>query len=221
MKNCGDDSSMFLLCGGHLGDTIVDGNTDLSGNIILKSGYLVLSYLYFGLHNGYAKYSIWPSKTETVTNITLHKITERIESCKILEFTDDEGSIHWLIGLKCTVIVADTGSPIPNNPHSVSLVFCETKVPIQVRVNHTPRSLKRQGSFRYLHLFYTEILVVLIPIQNMFKMFPHISVLENIAFVKGQYWDLSIAIEAILFNLDRWWWSLIHHTNTLANLGHR
>ena len=51
------------------------------------------------------------------------------------------------------------------------------------------------------------------PTPNMFKMFPHISGLENIASVQGWYWNIEITIEAILCNLDRWWRSLIHHAN--------
>ena len=78
------------------------------------------------------------------------------------------------------------------------------RLPIQYRGVHRPLSLTRQGSFMYLNLFYTAVLVVLIPPQNVFKMFPHISGLENIAFVKSWYWDLSITIESISFNLDRW-----------------
>ena len=54
----------------------------------------------------------------------------------------------------------------------------------------------------YLSLFFTAVLVVLIPPQNMFKIFPQISGLENVAFAKGWYWNLAIAIEDILFNLD-------------------
>ena len=61
---------------------------------------------------------------ETVTNITFHKITERIESCKNLDITDDEVAIHLLVGLKYTVIVTYIGSPIITMPHSTSLVFC-------------------------------------------------------------------------------------------------
>ena len=49
LKNCGDDYSMDLLYGGHLGDTIISGNTDLIVNIILEIRYLVLSYLHIGL----------------------------------------------------------------------------------------------------------------------------------------------------------------------------
>ena len=67
------------------------------------------------------------AKTETVTNITFHKITERIESCKILDVTDDETAIHLLMGIKYTGIVTEPSSPIRNTPHSMSHVFCETK----------------------------------------------------------------------------------------------
>ena len=56
----------------------------------------------------------------------------------------------------------------------------------------------------YHNLFYTAVLVVLIPPQNMSKIFPQILGLENIAFVKGCYWDLGITIEDPLFNLDQW-----------------
>ena len=73
-----------------------------------------------------------------VTNITLRKITESIEYVKILEVTDYEGEIHQLIGLKYISIFAYNSSTIINTPHSKILVFCETKLPIQVRVDHTP-----------------------------------------------------------------------------------
>ena len=72
-----------------------------------------------------------------------------IETCKILDVTDDEGEIHLLIGIKYTLIVADTVSPIPTTPHSTSLVLCETKVPIQDRGGHTPLSLTGQGRLMY------------------------------------------------------------------------
>ena len=38
----------------------------------------------------------------------------------------------------------------------------------------------------------------------MFKMFPHISGLENIYSVKGSYWDIAVTIEDIIFDLYRW-----------------
>ena len=76
--------------------------------------------------------------------------------------------------------------------------------PIEYWGGHTPPSPARQCSFIYLNLFYIEILGVLIPLQNMFKMFPKISGLENITFVKGRYWDIAVTIESIIFNLYRW-----------------
>ena len=51
-KNCGDDSRMVLLYDGHLGDTIITENTELSGNIILKIRHLILSYPHIGIHTG-------------------------------------------------------------------------------------------------------------------------------------------------------------------------
>ena len=36
LKTFSDESSMVLLYDGHLGDTIISGNTDLSRNIILE-----------------------------------------------------------------------------------------------------------------------------------------------------------------------------------------
>ena len=84
-----------------------------------------------------------------VTNTTFKKIPVRIYSYTILEFTDDEGEVHSLIGIKYTVIVADTGSPIITTPHSTSLVLCETKVPIQDRGGHTLLSLTISGILMY------------------------------------------------------------------------
>ena len=57
-NRCGDDSSMVLLYVEHLGDTIISGNTDLRGNIILEIRGLVLSSLHIFLHTGDAKYMI-------------------------------------------------------------------------------------------------------------------------------------------------------------------
>ena len=111
-----------------MGYTIITGNTYIIINIILESRGLVISSLHIGLNNGDAKYRIYSSKTENVTNITIHNITESIESNKMLEVTDDEGEIQLLIGLKCTLIVTDTGSPILTTPHYMILVFCKTNV---------------------------------------------------------------------------------------------
>ena len=58
IKKCGDDSSMVLPYEEHLGDTIIAGNTYISGNIIIESRELFLSYLHIGLHTVYEKYGI-------------------------------------------------------------------------------------------------------------------------------------------------------------------
>ena len=57
-KNCGDESSMVILYGEHLGDTTIDSNIYLMRNIILESRDLVLSYLHIGIYTGDAKYRI-------------------------------------------------------------------------------------------------------------------------------------------------------------------
>ena len=98
---------MFLPDEGHMCDTIIAENKDLRRNKISESIDSVLS----SLHIGGSKYRIYSSKTETATNITIHKMTEMIESNAILEVTDDEGAINLLISLKCTVIVAETAPP--------------------------------------------------------------------------------------------------------------
>ena len=92
-----------------------------------------------------------------------------------MEVTDDEVGIHLLIGIKYKVIVADTGSPILNIPHSTSLVFCETKVPIQDRGGHTPLYLTRQGIFMYINLFYTAGLTAGMKSNPAHKSFGNIS----------------------------------------------
>ena len=55
-------------------------------------------------------------------------MTERIESYKVVEVTDDEGAIHLLINIKYTLIVAGTVPPILTMPYSMRLVFCETNI---------------------------------------------------------------------------------------------
>ena len=123
-NNLGDDSSMFLAGYGNLCDTIIAANIYLVRNNILQSIFLILSYLRIGG----AKYRIYSQKTETATNITVHKITERLEYNTILEGNSDEGKIHLLLTLKYIVTVVDTVSIIINTPYSMILVFCETNV---------------------------------------------------------------------------------------------
>ena len=56
--NCGDEPIIVLIYDDHLGDTIIYGNIDLIGNIILESRGLVLSSLHIGLHTGDANFCI-------------------------------------------------------------------------------------------------------------------------------------------------------------------
>ena len=70
--------------------------TYFSSNKIMESIYYILS----SLNIGGAKYRIYSIKTETATNITIRKITEIIESNKILEVNDYEGEIQLLVHSK-------------------------------------------------------------------------------------------------------------------------
>ena len=49
------EKKKVLLYDRYLGDTIIAGNTELSGNIILKIRNLVLSYQHIGTHTGDTK----------------------------------------------------------------------------------------------------------------------------------------------------------------------
>ena len=124
-ENCCDEySRMVPVDDEHSCDTIISYNTDGRINSVPESRYSVLSYI----HISGAKYRIESRKIETATNITIHRMTERIESNKMSGSTDDEGEIHLLISLKCTVIVAEPNSSIQNTPYYRSCVICETKV---------------------------------------------------------------------------------------------
>ena len=46
----------------------------------------------------------------------------------MLEGTNYEGKIHLLMNTKFKMIVVDTNLPIINNPHYMSLFFCENIV---------------------------------------------------------------------------------------------
>ena len=74
---------MDLLYDKHLGDIIISGDKDLRGNRIMDSRGLVLSYLHIDIHTGDAKYRVYPSKKETVTNITFIKVLKGLSLVKI------------------------------------------------------------------------------------------------------------------------------------------
>ena len=71
--------------------TTVVMTKDISRNRILESRDCFLSYIQIGLHTSDEKYRIHSNKTETATDITIHKMSERLESNNILEGIDDEG----------------------------------------------------------------------------------------------------------------------------------
>ena len=70
---------MVILDDEHLGDTILAGNTNVRGNRMMEIRDLDLSYPHIVLHTGNAKYIIVSRKTETVTNVIIHKNTEGVE----------------------------------------------------------------------------------------------------------------------------------------------
>ena len=67
-----------------------------------------------------------------------------------------------------------------------------------------PLSLTIKCRLMYIDFFNAAVLAVLIPPQNVFKMFPQILGLENIAVSKDDIGILQITIGSILFNLE-WW----------------
>ena len=118
--------------------------------------------------------------------------------------------------------VVETVSPIQNTPHSAILVFCETNVryyqyKTEAATDHyLQEDNKASYIYIYINLFYTEILVDLIPPQICLRCF-HIFQDYKISLLsKILYWDLKITIEDVLFNLYRWWWIIIHHKNPLV-----
>ena len=115
---------MSLPDDGNLCDTTIADNTDLGRNNIPGIMDSVLS----SLHIGDEKYRIYSNKTEAATNITIHKITERIDSNIIFEVAGDKEAIHLLLNTKYIVIVVEPVFPIQNKQHSTSPVLCETIV---------------------------------------------------------------------------------------------
>ena len=104
-----------------------------------------------------------------------------------MEVIDYEGEIKLLFNLKYIVIVVEPASPNQNTPHYTELVFCET---IVWYYQHNTEAATYNYFLHYnaasgLSIYFYRNLVVLIPPQNMFKMCPHISGLENIAFPKS------------------------------------
>ena len=114
-------------------------------------------------------------------------MTEMIESNAILEVTDDEGAINLLISLKCTVIVADPGHPfeIHHTPQATSSAKPRSKRTNKRQRRPQTTIIKKIMQLHASQGFNTEIWWFSSHPQNMFKMIPQFSELENIAFVKG------------------------------------
>ena len=72
---------MFLPDDGNLCDTIVSENTDLRINNIPES----IDSVIYSLNIGGTKYWIYSQKIETDTHITIHKMTERLDSNRFLK----------------------------------------------------------------------------------------------------------------------------------------
>ena len=83
------------------------------------------------------------------------------------------------------------------------------------RLSHTTISNKIIQLQVFQCILYINLLV-LIPPQNMFKVFLHISGIWNIAFSKADMGTLQIITKVVLFNLDRWLWIIMHHKTPLA-----
>ena len=101
--NCGDYFIVFLTYDLNVCDTIIAQNTYLRINKILESTYSILS----SLHICGSKYRIYSRKTETATNINIHRTTESMDSNTILEGTDDKGASQLLLNIKYIVTVVD------------------------------------------------------------------------------------------------------------------
>ena len=98
---------MFQPDDRHSHETDILDNIDLGSNNINEIIDSSLpSYYIYG-----EKYRIYQGKTDTTTNINIHKISVRIKSTTILEVNDDKGVIHLLINLKFIVIVVILYSP--------------------------------------------------------------------------------------------------------------
>ena len=67
-------------------------------------------------------------KTDTVTNITIQKMTERNEHYTTVEITDHKIITRLLINFKVILIVVETVFPVQNMSYSINFVFWEDNV---------------------------------------------------------------------------------------------
>ena len=120
---------------------------------------------------------------------------------QFLEVTGDKGVIRILMNLKHKVLVAE--ARLPNSKyvtlHENYLMWDQCQIS-PIRYDGGPTTNKKLHP--HLSIYFVQEFGGVIPPQNMLKMFPQISGLENIAFIKGWYGDLAITIDAQDFHLD-------------------
>ena len=136
-----------------------------------------------------------------------------------MEVTGDEGEIYLLIGIKGTGMVIDPRSPIRNTPHSMSRVFCKTKVGnCQNKTEDTTdHYLQQDNATSGLSTYFIQLFVIFNPTPKHVEYVSTYFRTRKYCFFKGRYRDLTITIEAVLFNLDRWLCIFINHMDSLRH----
>ena len=86
-NNCGDDYSTVIPDVGYLCVTVITEKVVFMSNNIPT----VIDSVLLSLNIGGTKDKIYLSKTDTATNLTIHKMTEIIESNGAMYVTDDKG----------------------------------------------------------------------------------------------------------------------------------
>ena len=150
LKNWGKNSSLFLPDNRRLCDTFTAENTDLSRNKPLKE---YIQYYHFSAliaqNKGYTQ-----AKQKLPQILAFEKWLKELSLIQFWEFTGDEGVTHLLINLKCTVIVAEYGSPIRicHIPWYLSYVKPMSEIPNKRQIwplttDHWSLTLTRNFSF--------------------------------------------------------------------------
>ena len=103
---------------------------------------------------------------------------------------------------------------IPQSLYDLKLISGITN--IRQRQIYTTISFKTMNLHASQFISY-RYLVVLIP-HPFFKICSTDFRSRKYSFVKGRYGDLAITIDDVLFNLDQWFWIIIHRKNPILNL---
>ena len=137
-----------------------------------------------------------------------------------MEVTDDKGVIHLLINLKCILILVDPITPFQNVPHSTIFVWFEINIrdyqyKIEADIDHY---IFQDNEYSCLSIYFVQIFGGSNTTPIFFKYLSTDFRRRKYIFVKGRYGDLATTIDDVLFNLDQWFWILIHRKKTLLNL---